>query len=559
MYVPKSPQGTIFEPHAWLSPKKLARIEKSWAGFFQEHVLPLLISREDDFAGFYSDSMGAPNKEVSLLLGLLLLKELKDLSDRETVERFEFDVQWQYALETPSDEAHVCEKTLYNFRQHLLESKTLFSFYRSLLDEVIKKWFIKTSRHRLDSTIILSNMKILSRLGLFIRTIEKFLRKLKKNDEGAYKSLPDRYAGRYVEREGYFADPTPSGARHRLQECAVDLWDLVEHFRGNRKICRLEAYQLMERLLREQCMVHEDENGKDRVWFREPSDPACGGTGGECVDERGEVALKKAKDVQGDSLQNPSDPDATYSGHKGPGYKVGMAETCHEKNPFQVIDYVDVKNAYESDQKAAEEIHKDLKERDHEPETSFVDGGFVSGENIVKSADEGINLLGPLPGKKPEEKEIDAGDFTFDASFKEVKKCPGGHSPSYVKYDKETMEAFFDSGFCDTCPHEKECPAIKKGGHRILRIKRNKAATASRRKEEKSKEFKEGYKIRSGIEATISQLKNHRGMGHLSVRGSPSVKMRVVFKVLAENVNRLVKYVQELIKKAHKQAQTALA
>lgn len=559
MYVPTSPQGTIFEPHAWLSPKKLARLEKSWAGFFQKHVLPLLINREDDFAEFYSDTMGAPNKQVSLLLGLLLLKELKDLSDRETVERFEFDVQWQYALETPSDEAHVCEKTLYNFRQHLLESKTLFSFYRSFLDEVIEKWFIKTSQHRLDSTIIISNMKILSRLGLFIRTIEKFLRKLKKNEEGVYKSLPDRYAGRYVEREGYFADPAPSDGRRRLQECAADLWDLVEHFRGNRKICRWEAYQLMERLLREQCVVHEDENGKDRVFFREPSDLSASQAGGECADERGEVSLKRAKEITGDSLQNPSDPDATYSGHKGPGYKVTMSETCHEENPFQVIDYVDVKNAYESDQKAAEEIHKDLKERDHEPETSFADGGFVSGENIVKSADEGINLVGPLPGKKPEEKKLDAGDFTFDESFKEVKKCPGGHSPFYVEYDDETVEAFFDAGFCDTCPHEKECPAIKKGGHRILKIKRNKAATACRRKAEESKEFKEGYKIRSGIEATISQLKNNRGMGHLNVRGSPSVKMRVVFKVLAENVNRLVKYVLGLIKGAHNHAQTALA
>lgn len=552
MYVPKSPQGTIFEPHMWLSPKKQSRIEKSWAGSFQKHVLPLLINREDDFAAFYSETMGAPNKQVSLLLGLLLLKELMDLSDRETVERFEFDIQWHYALDTPLDEAHVCEKTLYNFRQRLMESKTLFSFYKSLLDEVIKTWGIKTSRHRLDSTIVLSNMKILSRLGLFIRTIEKFLGKLKKKNEGAYKSLPDHYAQRYMEREGYFADPAPSNARRRLEECAADLWDLVEHFRGKGKICHWEAYQLMERLLREQCEVHKDEKGNVRVWFHEPFDE-------ECPDERGEVALKRAKDIQGDALQNPSDPDATYSGHKGPGYKVTMAETCHEENPFQVIDYVDVKNAYESDQKAAEEIHKDLKEREHEPETSYGDGNFVSGENIVKAAEEGINLVGPLPGKKPEEKELDAGDFKYDESFKEVTKCPGGQSPSYMEYDEETVEAFFDASHCETCPHEKECPAKKKGGYRILKIERNKAATASRRKEEKTKEFKEDYKIRSGIEATISQLKNNRGMGHLSVRGSPSVKIRVVFKVLAENVNRMVKYVLELIKGANNQAQTALA
>ena len=33
-----------------------------------------------------------------------------------------------------------------------------------------------------------------------------------------------------------------------------------------------------------------------------------------------------------DSLQNPSDPDATYSGHKGQGYQVQIMETfsCSE-------------------------------------------------------------------------------------------------------------------------------------------------------------------------------------------------------------------------------------
>ena len=39
------------------------------------------------------------------------------------------------------------------------------------------------------------------------------------------------------------------------------------------------------------------------------------------------VELKKNKEISSDSLQNPSDPDATYSGHKGQGFQIQVIET----------------------------------------------------------------------------------------------------------------------------------------------------------------------------------------------------------------------------------------
>ncbi len=36
-------------------------------------------------------------------------------------------------------------------------------------------------------------------------------------------------------------------------------------------------------------------------------------------------------------MQNPSDPVATYDGHKGPGYQTQIAETCHLENEVQLI------------------------------------------------------------------------------------------------------------------------------------------------------------------------------------------------------------------------------
>ena len=79
------------------------------------------------------------------------------------------------------------------------------------------------------------------------------------------------------------------------------------------------------------------------------------GTGapGDDDDDAGEckvpVALKDPKQVSADSLQSPHDPDVTYSGHKGKGYEVQVAETCHEENATQLITHVEVTPSSGSD------------------------------------------------------------------------------------------------------------------------------------------------------------------------------------------------------------------
>ena len=65
----------------------------------------------------------------------------------------------------------------------------------------------------------------------------------------------------------------------------------------------MSSYQLLARLLVEQCQVEQ-------------------------MDAMGEkVSVKPAKEVRSSSLQNPSDPDAGYDGHKGKGYQAQVCET----------------------------------------------------------------------------------------------------------------------------------------------------------------------------------------------------------------------------------------
>jgi hypothetical protein len=70
-------------------------------------------------------------------------------------------------------------------------------------------------------------------------------------------------------------------------------------------------------------------------------------------------------------------------------------------------------------------------------------------------------------------------------------------------------------------------------------------AVARRRVEQETAEFKQRYKIRSGIEATNSELKRCHGLSKLRVRRRPRVALSVRLEVLALNVKRYVGHLTE--------------
>ena len=527
MFSRKSPQKTLLDAEFLLADSKRKRLEASWAGAFREEVLPVLVDIEPEFARFYHPRHGAPNKSVAVMLGLNILQDMFDFSDGEVVESFDFNVQWHYALDTPPDRAHACAKTLYNFRQFLAADDMASRVFERASDDFIKRWNVRTSHHRLDSTHILSNMARLSRVGLFVKTIEQFLARLVRKDASLLEALPQRLRENYLERRGYFADVKGSRAQRRLQECAEDLWLLVERFGHSKSVARLKAYRNLARLFKEQCVVEKPDDQR-------PDAPR--------------VNVKPPKEVASNSLQNPSDPDATYSGHKGKGYQAQIAETCHEDNALQLIDYVETEGAHESDLNAPGRVHENLAARGHEPKTTYVDAGYVSGKNIIEAEGQGVDLKGPTElGKKPKEDKAPLSDFEFNAERTRVEKCPAGHEPIKQEDSKdgETINVYFDKKVCERCERKDRCRAQRQVGTWVLRFTSVSVAVVQRRIEQETSQFKNEYKIRSGIEATNSQLKNQRGMGRLRVRGSPAVSLRVTFKTLSENCMRVVRHVLE--------------
>jgi hypothetical protein len=88
------------------------------------------------------------------------------------------------------------------------------------------------------------------------------------------------------------------------------------------------------------------------------------------------VTIKPNKRVASDSLQNHSDPDAGYNGHKGKEYQVQVAETFRtgeDQEPLSPITYVEVEPAQKSDANLLIPCLGSTKERDLASERLLAD------------------------------------------------------------------------------------------------------------------------------------------------------------------------------------------
>jgi len=547
MFRERNPQGSLFQS-AFLFPEaKFRRLEKSWADIFQSRALPLM--DENCFADMYCEDNGRPNRAVETVLGVLLLKEMFNLTDEEALEDLEFNLLWHHALRLTLEEAHLPQKTLHNFRCRLMTHDGGQVAFCETTDRILQVLGIRTGRHRLDSTHIMSNIATLTRLGLFCETIRLFLRTLRRKHPELSRLVPEGLVSRYLKEEGEatsYEDARSDAGRQRLGVCARDLYRLVDKLRGTAAE-GLEEYRLLERLLGEQCHVGRHGDGRP----------------GDDDDDAGEgkvpIALKSPKEVRPDSLQSPYDPEVTYSGHKGKGYEVQVAETCDRENPTQIITHVEVTPSSGSDAEVAVPLIDTLAERDIELDELFADTLYGSGRNAIEAELRGAELVSPVAGPGTDKtgeaendasRDLTAADFQIDVTADKPAVCPAGHE-TVEEYEEqgvpERVELHFAREVCEDCSLRPRCPVkfSHELGVYVLEADLLKVNIERRRRAEASGEFRKRYAVRAGIEGTNSELKRAHGLGRLRVRGGRRVRLAVYLKALACNIKRMVRALLE--------------
>ena len=98
IHIKEHKQKDLFDPWAFLGPKRRELLDQSWAGLFQKELLYELPVGE--MIPFFTHGFGRPTKELYTVLGALVLQQAHDLTDEETVNQVAFNTPWHDALNT---------------------------------------------------------------------------------------------------------------------------------------------------------------------------------------------------------------------------------------------------------------------------------------------------------------------------------------------------------------------------------------------------------------------------------------------------------------------------
>jgi hypothetical protein len=505
-----------------MGPKRRKLLDDSWAGLFRREILPEL--PVEKLASAFDEVNGRPTKEMYTTLGALIFQQMLDLDDEETVEQLAFNVMWHFALDLDgeSDAAkYICPRTLWTMRGILTRRELDTVLFSRITDKLARVFSVDTRNQRLDSVHIESNMRHLGRIGIFVRAIRAFLVNLKRHHRDLFESLDGSFSDRYLTRkgQGFFSMPKPSESEKTLEKVALDLFDLVRRFAEDENVAAMSSYQTMSRVLSDQCTVESTESG-------------------------GTITIKPPGEVRSDSLQNPSDPDATYCGHKGQGYQAQVMETYipagadGEKEPgLSLITHVAVEPAHVSDAHALIPAIEDAKGRGLAPAEVLADSLYGSEKNVTAAAAMGAEVVAPVPGGEKKSKSSSLSEFALTEEGG-IAGCPMGHAPIEDAARGNHREVVFSVGHCLGCPRRKECPVKSVRNGYGFSYDKKQVKMARRRAREKTPQFRDRYRFRAGVEATFSALDRLTGVKHLRVRGMPAVRFAVVLKVLGLNLLR---------------------
>lgn len=428
-------QITLHDSFINQTPRTQKIIMKSWCRDFADIVFPAI--NEERFSVLYSDNNASrPNTPVNFIVGSLMLKENNGLTDDELVESICCDVRYQYALHTTHlAEQPVSDRTFSRFRERLYnyEMKT----GRNLLEEemihladVYAEYMnLNSNIKRMDSLMVASRCRHMSRLEIIYQTTANAVRLIHRlgNDE-----------------------LLTAGLRHYLDE--DDRNQVIYHCKGEDVLPRLDkAIQEAETV---KGLMSDDawhEFSEYQLLIRVLSEQSK-------TDENGRTIPKDKGEITSASLQNPSDPDATYrskAGRNHKGYVGNVIETVGE-NGDSLITGVAYETNSHSDSAFCKEYLQSRPD-DAEHEIMIADGAYSGKENQELAETKNTELITTALTGRPVDKIFSGFRFSEDGT--KVTMCPMGHTPLKTTHYPRTgmCRALFAKECCGHCPHREEC------------------------------------------------------------------------------------------------------
>jgi len=280
-----------------------------WHNQFRKQI----VSRIDEtiFGVLFSQKMGAPNSPVSLLVGMMVLKEAFGWSDSQLFEQCRFNLLVRSALgmfnlsdEVPAD------STYYLLRQKMYQHKRLTNedllqkAFEAVTHGQVKAFEVSGKSIRIDSKLIGSNIAWYSRYEIIHKTVALFFKTLDSSELQLFSEGERQHFSLLLAEEPQktIYRSTKDDILERVQAIGILAYRTLMLFQGKSS----EAYQLLQRVFGEQYKVVE---------------------GGK------KIELRPKEEIETDSVQSPHDPDSAYrqkSGQKIKGYSMNVTETISD-------------------------------------------------------------------------------------------------------------------------------------------------------------------------------------------------------------------------------------
>ena len=447
-------QPDLFATASFSLPERERRYmedELSWHNEFYRNVL-LNIDEEILRPLFVDGNMGAPTKQLRILIAMRMLKEGRGCSDEQLYENVRFNLVWRQAVglfnindECPSiDSYYMLFRRIAEYEQNNPEHANLYKkIYQDLTAKQIKKYKIAGRTIRMDSKLIGSNIAWFSRYEIIHETFRKQVSEQSAMciSDQLYRQKALDFLAEDASKTVYRSDDETLGQR------LLDLGIVISHIlamRGEGEV------SLLHRVFHEQYDVDKD----------------------------GNITVRDKKLVSATSVQNPNDPDAAYrskGGKKVKGYSTNITETCDEEDKPSLITDVQVKPANAADNGFLKDAVEDTRKvTDNSIDKVIVDGAYQSKENRNLASDEenGFELVanglqgkpsrfdlelqddGSLEVTDKQTAEVITATKVKDGQWKIAVESPKGKK-SYRYFDNEAIERSQNRQRMETIPWEE--------------------------------------------------------------------------------------------------------
>lgn len=501
----------------------------------------LAMRLRDELGGLYQDeqfgslfpSRGQPAEAPWRLALVLVLQYVEGLTDRQAAEAVRGRIDWKYALGLELSDPGFDASVLAEFRERLVAGQAETLLLDVLLEHCKQRGWLKAGgKQRTDSTHVLARVRSLSNLECVGETLRAALDDvaLVAPEWLASKVSPEWFE-RYSHRVENYRLPKAESQRTALAEqIGADGVHLLAALEGADAPAGLKEQESVQVLRRVWQQYYELSKGRAK-WRAGP----------------------QAEEQEG-VLRSPYDTEARTGKKREAawlGYKVHLTETCDTDSPQtpqapHLIVQVQTTVANVQDVEVTATIQQELAQADLLPEEQIVDTGYVDAELLVSSQQNyGIQLVGPVLSDNSWQAQADNG---FDAAHfqidwqAECATCPQGQQSARWTplHEPERIEIVFARTTCAACPCRTECTRSQTTG-RVLHIRPRAAQEAllSRRKEQETSAFRQGYATRAGIEATLSQGVRRMGLRRSRYDGLHKTHLQHVLTSVAINLVRI--------------------